>query len=73
MFTLASPDAISLLEGTLVFNPFYRDSVDKALQHEFFQPIRSSSMETTTHEIDLEFDHVTETEVTLNDLRKIFL
>jgi hypothetical protein len=30
-------------------------------------------MEATTHEIDLEFDHVTETEVTLNDLRKIFL
>jgi len=47
--------------------------VYKALHHEFFKEVHSCRMEVSTHEIDLEFDHITEPSVTLDDLRNIFL
>ena len=60
IFPLASPDAINFIEQILAFNPFFRYSVDKALHHEFFKPIHSRAMEVSTNEIDLEFDHITD-------------
>lgn len=59
-FPKASSEAISLLEHTLVFNPYFRASVQKALHHEFFKEVHSCKMEVSTHEIDLEFDHIEE-------------
>ena len=42
----------------LTFNPFFRISVDDALHHEFFRSIHNPSMEVSSREIDLEFDHI---------------
>ena len=42
----------------LTFNPYFRISVDDALHHKFFRSIHNSSMEVSSSEIDLEFDHI---------------
>lgn len=40
LFSGASEHAIDLLEGLLVFDPPCRLSVDQALDHPYFQPLR---------------------------------
>ncbi|CAM9320624.1 unnamed protein product [Ectocarpus sp. 12 AP-2014] len=42
LFTGASEHAIDLLEGLLVFHPPCRLSVDEALEHPYFHPLRKS-------------------------------
>lgn len=40
LFSSASKQAVDLLEGLLVFDPPGRLSVDVALDHPYFQPLR---------------------------------
>ncbi len=57
-FPYASKEAIDLLDKILTFNPYFRISVDDALHHEFFKSIHNPSLEVSSCEVDLEFDHV---------------
>lgn len=41
----AGEDALDLLNKILVFNPYFRISVDEALAHPFFKKIRKSEKE----------------------------
>ena len=43
LFPEASADALSLLESLLVFNPSHRLTVDQALAHKYFEPLRNSA------------------------------
>ena len=56
-YPYASEEALDLLDKMLTFNPFFRISVDDALNHEFFKAIHNPSMEVSSQEVDLEFDH----------------
>lgn len=71
MFPNATQDAINFLTQTLAFNPYIRDSVNKALHHDFVKDFHDSQMEVSTSEIDLEFDHAT-SELTLEQIKDIF-
>ena len=57
-FPHASNEAVDLLDKILTFNPYFRISVDDALHHKFFESIHNPSMEVSSCEVDLEFDHV---------------
>jgi mitogen-activated protein kinase 1/3 len=53
----AGEDAINLLSGILIFNPYFRIAVDEALAHPFFKKIRKPEKEVTAeHEINIEFE-----------------
>ena len=50
-------DSIDLLNRMLVFNPYFRVTVDEALQHPFFKKVRKAEKEiTSTQEIMIEFE-----------------
>ena len=72
IYPSATPEAINFLKHTIRFNPYIRDSVHKALHHDFFLPVHSPAMEVQAAVIDLEFDH-TKIELTNEDLRALFL
>ena len=67
----AGQDAIDLLTKILVFNPYFRLSVDEALNHPFFKKVRKTEKEVcSTKEIQIEFekDHLDR-----KRLRQLFL
>lgn len=45
----AGPDALDLLDKILVFNPYFRLTVDQALEHEYLRDIRDISSEIDAH------------------------
>lgn len=56
-YPAASDDAIDLLNKMLVFNPFYRITVDECLNHRWLGPVRDKSLETIEpEEITLDFE-----------------
>lgn len=56
-YPAAGDDALDLLNKMLVFNPFYRITVDECLNHGFLQPVRDKSLETVEpEEIKLAFE-----------------
>jgi mitogen-activated protein kinase 1/3 len=53
----AGTDAIDLLNRILVFNPYFRISVDEALTHPFFKKVKKAEKETkAANEIQIEFE-----------------
>jgi mitogen-activated protein kinase 1/3 len=53
----AGEDAVNLLSAVLIFNPYFRITVDEALAHPFFKKIRKAEKEVTAdHEINIEFE-----------------
>ena len=53
----AGSDAIDLLNRILVFNPYFRLSVDEALTHPFFKKVKKPEKESAAaHEIQIEFE-----------------
>ncbi len=57
-FPRASAEALDLLNKILVFNPYFRLSVNQALDHPFFKNIRKQEMEASAlNEIEVEFDN----------------
>ncbi len=53
----AGDEAIDLLNRVLVFNPYFRISVDEALAHPFFKKVRKSEKEISSNiEIQIEFE-----------------
>ncbi len=73
-FPHASKEAIDFLDKMLTFNPYFRISVDDALHHEFFKSIHNPSLEVSSTEIDLEFDHIeVEKSMSREKIREIML
>lgn len=67
----AGEDAINLLSGILIFNPYFRITVDEALAHPFFKKIRKLEKEVTAdRQIDIEFEKET---LDKKKLRALFL
>ena len=53
----AGDEAIDLLNRILVFNPYFRLSVDEALNHPFFKKIKKAEKEVSAdHEVQIEFE-----------------
>ncbi len=53
----AGADAIDLLQRILVFNPYFRISVDEALNHAFFRKVKKIEKEVCSDkEIQIEFE-----------------
>jgi serine/threonine protein kinase len=51
----AGEEAIELLHKILVFNPYFRISIDESLEHPFFKKVRKAEKEITASEI-IKFD-----------------
>jgi serine/threonine protein kinase len=69
----AGPDAIDLLNKMLLFNPYFRITIDEALNHPLFARIRKPQKEVTSKEsILIEFDQSNEA-LDRNKLRELFL
>jgi mitogen-activated protein kinase 1/3 len=57
IFPAAPKEALDLLRKLLVFNPYFRLTVDEALAHPFFAPIRDVAKENAAEsEIVMEFE-----------------
>ena len=53
----AGEEAIDLLNRVLVFNPYFRLSVDEALNHPFFKKVRKAEKEVNAvAKIEIEFE-----------------
>lgn len=53
----AGEEAIDLLGKILVFNPYFRLSIEEALNHPFFKKIRKAEKEINAlNEIEIEFE-----------------
>ena len=55
MYPGAGPEAIDLIHKILVFNPFFRVSVEECLEHPFFKKVRKQEKEVTSTE-HIKFD-----------------
>lgn len=67
----AGEEALDLLGRTLVFNPYFRLSVEEALAHPFFKKIRKTEKEVASDkEIEIEFEKDT---LDRKKLRALFL
>lgn len=69
----AGEEAINLLNSMLRFNPYFRTTIDEALNHPFFSKVRKEDKELTAPEkITVEFDQSGET-LDRDRLRELFL
>ena len=67
----APAEAIDFLNKILVFNPYFRMSLDDALNHSLFDQVRRPQAESFTGKpIELEFEKMT---LDKNSLRKLFI
>lgn len=57
MYPGAGLDALDLLNKMLVFNPYFRVSVDEALNHPFFRKVKKVEKEVLAdNDIQIEFE-----------------
>ena len=69
----AGKEAIDLLDKMLQFNPYFRITIDEALNHPYFTKIRKLSKEVNSDvKINIEFDQTKET-LDRKRLRELFL
>ena len=67
----AGQEAIDLLQRILVFNPYFRISVDEALNHPFFRKVKKAEKEACANkEIQIEFE---KEHLDRKNLRRLFL
>jgi len=67
----AGLEAIDLLQRILVFNPYFRISVDEALNHPFFRKVKKAEKEAcSSKEIQIEFE---KEHLDRKNLRRLFL
>lgn len=67
----AGDDALDLLNRILVFNPYFRISVDEALNHPFFKKVKKIEKEVSSAiEIQIEFE---KEHLDRKKLRQLFL
>ena len=69
----AGQDAIDLLDKMLLFNPYFRITIDEALAHPFFTKIQNPAKEVSSSKmVNIEFDNSGET-LDRDRLRELFL
>ena len=62
------------MDKILVFNPYFRLTIDEALEHPFFNDIRKSELEKSAlNEIELEFDAKINKDMSRERLREIYM
>lgn len=67
----AGKDAIDLLDKILVFNPYFRLTLDDALAHPFFAKVRKPEKEKVSHtHLKMEFEHE---DLNTKRLRQLFM
>ncbi len=67
----AGDEAIDLLNRILIFNPYFRISIDEALSHPFFKKVRKTEKEVNSDiEINIEFE---KDNLDRKKLRQLFL
>lgn len=71
MYPGAGAEAIDLLHKILVFNPYFRLSINECLEHEFFKKFRKSEKEIASTE-SIAFDWENE-ELDKDRLRELFI
>lgn len=70
-FPGAPKEAIDFLNRILIFNPFFRITLDEALNHPLFEKVRRPQAESFTGKpIELELEKV---ELDINSMRELFL
>lgn len=53
----AGEEAIDLLQRILIFNPYFRITIDEALAHPFFKKVRKTDKEVNSDkEVQIEFE-----------------
>jgi len=70
-FPYASDTALDLMKGMVLFNPFFRLSIEECLEHPFFEKIRRKERE-VKHDsmVDVDLDKLEE-EPNIQTLRRI--
>lgn len=64
-----SKEGIDFLDKLLQFNPFFRLSLDEAINHPFFKDFKKDSGKTKGSKVKLDFE---DEDLDLNELRKLF-
>jgi mitogen-activated protein kinase 1/3 len=65
----ATPEAVDFLNKILVFNPYFRMSLENALNHKLFDNVRRPQAENFVGKtIDLDFEKLTLDKKTLREL-----
>lgn len=71
MYPGASDDALDFLSKTLVFNPYFRISLQDCFEHPFFTKVRKADKESIPAQpVTLEFEKM---ELDKKTLRELFL
>lgn len=71
-YPAAGVDSIDLLNKMLVFNPFFRLSIDGCLNHPYLSAVRNKQQETVAT-VPVELDFEAEGDLPKNRLRELFL
>lgn len=72
LYPAAGKDAIDLINKMLLFNPYFRTTVDEILAHPFFKSTREASKEVVAKKsVELKFEK--EGELDSNRLRQLFI
>ena len=66
----SSPDAIDFMNRLLVFNPFFRMTLDEAINHPFMDAVRTTPVKDIGSKINFEFD---KEDLTHQQLRQLFI
>jgi mitogen-activated protein kinase 1/3 len=71
MYPGATEEALDFLSKTLVFNPYFRISLEDCFKHPFFTKVRKADKENIPAQpVDLEFEKM---ELDKKTLRELFL
>ena len=68
----SSPEALDLLQKMLIFNPYFRISVEECLNHSFFASVRDLDKENAAPS-EISFDFESEGDLSESRLRKLIL
>ena len=72
LYPAAGEHALNLLNKTLVFNPYFRITIDECLEHPYFAKIRRKEKETVS-EAPVILDFEKEGELEEDRLRELFI
>ena len=64
------PEGIDFLDKLLVFNPYFRMTLEDAINHPFFDNVRSEHNNCDGSKVILDFE---KKELEIHDLRKLFI
>ena len=72
MFPGAPAEALDLLKKLLIFNPYFRLTVEEALAHPFFHGVRKDDIPMPTGEIVMEWEQIVKEDDSKETLMELF-